>query len=382
MILLFLFAFILNNNSGTLSNLTNLSRLNFTFSKKYPVQNLVPFDDNFARNSASPGEKQIYLDGHSHARYSDGHLTPEQLIQWGISNGYNAMVVTDHNSINGGLEASRIAKQKYSNDMVIIVGEEFTCCRIHMNLWHINETILHSCEKNKTLCAFPTDNQLKWVINRTHELGGLVIVNHHYWSQEREYRRDVSRLVDHPSIDDLIDWGVDGFEVYHKNVFDLTVYQKSKKAGRLCVTGSDIHSPMSAYSWTTFYTSNYSADGIIQALKKSIPGKSHTFLVDPIGTPLPKDHQPQPTVLYYLLLPIFNFYTYIHETLWTYQTGMPSFHGERCNKTIFYFHVSSLIALILYLVKASIIALLLFLPLYHLLIYRHKLKDETDIETM
>lgn len=44
-----------------------------------------------------------------------------------------------------------------------------------MNLVGINETI-------KPSNAYPDDEELQRVINRTHELGGLALLNHWAWS--------------------------------------------------------------------------------------------------------------------------------------------------------------------------------------------------------
>lgn len=49
------------------------------------------------------------------------------------------------------------------------------CCRIHMNLIGINETIAPSN-------AWPTDDELIQAITRTHELGGIAVLNHWAWS--------------------------------------------------------------------------------------------------------------------------------------------------------------------------------------------------------
>lgn len=51
----------------------------------------------------------------------------------------------------------------------------FSCCRIHMNLIGINQTIPVGPPS-------PSDEQLRQIINQTHALGGIVIVNHIPWS--------------------------------------------------------------------------------------------------------------------------------------------------------------------------------------------------------
>ena len=50
----------------------------------------------------------ILLDGHSHTTYSDGSLSPSLLLDWHIANGYNAAIITDHNTPEGAIEVKFI----------------------------------------------------------------------------------------------------------------------------------------------------------------------------------------------------------------------------------------------------------------------------------
>lgn len=61
--------------------------------------------------------------------------------------------------------------------MVINVTDSLVkrCCRLHMNLIGINGTV-------KIGPPVPTDQDLQAVINQTHAMGGIVIVNHIPWS--------------------------------------------------------------------------------------------------------------------------------------------------------------------------------------------------------
>ncbi|OMJ12406.1 hypothetical protein AYI69_g9416 [Smittium culicis] len=76
-----------------------------TFDWKYDPRaaGLKPFDSNLT-------EYNILLDAHSHTTSSDGRLSPKQLIDISVSNGYNAIIVSDHNTINGGILAHKYAK--------------------------------------------------------------------------------------------------------------------------------------------------------------------------------------------------------------------------------------------------------------------------------
>jgi len=104
-------------------------------------------------------------------------MNPGQVVEWALAYGYTALVVSDHNTIVGGLEAKKYADDKgYSNGTIVVIpGVEYTCCRVHMNLIGINETIRPSG-------AWPTDEELQKAIKRTHELGGIAVLNHWAWS--------------------------------------------------------------------------------------------------------------------------------------------------------------------------------------------------------
>lgn len=64
-------------------------------------------------------QKKIRVDFHSHTRYSEDCITPVwKLIQIARREGMDRLVITDHNSIKGALEA------KAMDPDLIIVGEE------------------------------------------------------------------------------------------------------------------------------------------------------------------------------------------------------------------------------------------------------------------
>lgn len=141
----------------------------------------MPWDPDF-------GPYNVLLEIHSHTYFSDGSMSPEQLVEWAIAYGFSAIVVSDHNTIWGGLKAKEYAEEKGYSDstMLVIPAVEYTyflcslfgnarCCRLHMNLVGINETIAPSN-------AWPTDEELQKAINRTHELGGIALLNHWAWS--------------------------------------------------------------------------------------------------------------------------------------------------------------------------------------------------------
>jgi hypothetical protein len=113
----------------------------------------------------------VLLDQHSHTTYSDGKLTPAQNIQWHIANGYNACIITDHHTITGALEAREYARANYPDSIKVIIGQEWSNDRVHMNFLGITSAIGEIDN--------PTDGQIQDVIIQVHNQGGIVVVNHY-----------------------------------------------------------------------------------------------------------------------------------------------------------------------------------------------------------
>ncbi len=64
------------------------------------------------------------VDLHTHTLYSDGILKPEQLLQKATDVGLRGLAITDHDTIEGAVEAIKLSS-KFNLD--IIIGCEFSC---------------------------------------------------------------------------------------------------------------------------------------------------------------------------------------------------------------------------------------------------------------
>ncbi|KAL1923574.1 uncharacterized protein VTP21DRAFT_8554 [Calcarisporiella thermophila] len=330
-----------------------------------PRSYLVPFNMSF-------GEYNILLDGHSHTTYSDGVMSPEQVINWHIANGYNAVIVSDHNTIKGGLEAEKIALEKYNGTIVVIPAMEYSCCRIHMNLIGINETIPFGPPN-------PTDDDLRRAINRTHELGGLVIVNHIPWSNTTEYGYQLPRLPDHPTLEQLVEWGIDGVEIVNGNTLDLPSYQyiaAHPEKNLIQITGTDVHHPAeSSNAWTILKAPSLTKEAILAELR----ARRTTFLFDPAG-PTPRAY-PRENPEYYRLAPLTNLAGYFSD-FYTESKGMYSFQGTFCHPRRFSAHEEYISYFILYLIVFLVlfeIARLIVLRLWALAVaeYRKRVRSRS-----
>lgn len=283
--------------------------------------------------------RQLLAEFHSHTKHSDGRLEPPQLVDWAVAYGFQVLFVTDHNTITGGLAARKYAEMSgRSQEILVIPGVEFTCCRIHMNLLGINETI-------KPSGSWPNDEELIRVIRQTHELGGIVIANHLPWSQSLEYGRDVPTLQRHPTREQLRDWGVDGFECVAEGVLDLATIRFAESENMPYITATDIHNPEDMpHAWTVLNVPvDASADphdefhpargiteqDILNLLRSRKPGATN-FYYDPIG-PHSRTYPPlNPSREWFLPLTTLDF-TYF----WSENSGMYSFVNGFCHDRVF-----------------------------------------------
>lgn len=62
---------------------------------------------------------------HIHTRYSfDSIQSPESVVDYYIKQGYEIIVITDHNEIEGACIANEYAYKKYNGKIEVVVGEE------------------------------------------------------------------------------------------------------------------------------------------------------------------------------------------------------------------------------------------------------------------
>lgn len=61
-------------------------------------------------------------DLHIHSRYSDGKASPKEIVDYAVANGLSIISVTDHDTFQGSMVASRFSSS--SNNIVVIMGVE------------------------------------------------------------------------------------------------------------------------------------------------------------------------------------------------------------------------------------------------------------------
>ena len=235
----------------------------------------------------------LLLDGHSHTHFSDGSLTPRQNILWHLSLGYNAIIITDHNTFTGAEEAREIARTEFNDTIKVFIGVEWTTARCHLDLILPpsvqKENYSKLLDAKKGIAYAPTDEEMQNIISETHNLGGIVVVNHFLWSEKF--------LNDHPSRQQYYEWGADYIEVINENAPDSTSIEFCQDNGLGIITGTDMHQPGPVYSWTTINVTEFTEEAIFTELKE----KRTYYIFNGFSSPYDVVHQIDP--LYIALYP-------------------------------------------------------------------------------
>ncbi|QJR82704.1 PHP domain-containing protein [Alteromonas pelagimontana] len=90
------------------------------------------------------------IDLHSHTRYSDGHLTPQELILRAHNMQVDVLAITDHDTV-AALDEAHACQAQQKRPMVIIDGIEISTMwqgfDIHIVGLNVNRTLPAFCEK-------------------------------------------------------------------------------------------------------------------------------------------------------------------------------------------------------------------------------------------
>lgn len=205
---------------------------------------------------------------HSHSRGSDGLLTPYQLIKWHIANGYNGLVISDHNTTQN-IDAVEQAAREIDPKFVVIPGVEFTAFKIHMNLIGVRSFPWSKLNMSSKV------SRIKAAIEFCHQQGGLVQYNHRGFYRNKNW----------PTYKELYEWGIDGIEIFNGfNVkfvdrqadrFIEEMNAKSEQTGKprrlFKAAGVDLHDPCRELRvYTEPLTEDLSVNGILEALKSGM----------------------------------------------------------------------------------------------------------------
>lgn len=210
------------------------------------------------------GYRVLECDFHAHTRFSDGFLSPFDLVLQADRRGLDALAITEHNIIFPGLMGRWFSR--LTAGPLILVGEEVTTGGYHLHGIGLTERI-HA------------GDPLRQVIDDIHRQGGVVIAAHpvkRFWENfTPELDRIDAAEVMHP-----LAYGTGRGSWRWEEMRDF--YEQARASGhRLTAIGaSDYHfgSPLGVCRTLVFARSE-TEDGVLDALKEG-----HTVVFDRQGS--------------------------------------------------------------------------------------------------
>src|SRR4030042_2340873 len=201
----------------------------------------------------------LKLDLHIHSQYSeDGAGTPSEIVKILKKKGLNGMAITDHNTVEGGLSAIKVA----SIDFVVIPGIEISTKDGHIIALNVKKNIP---------CGLTVEETIEKII----DMSGTPIVPHLYRSmsgiKEKKLKNIIKKI---PAIEVF-----NSCSVSQTNLKTMKIAKKYNLGG---TGGSDSHIPSFAgQAYTTVDINNFNIDSIIAMMeKKKTWGEGKTLDLD------------------------------------------------------------------------------------------------------
>ena len=188
----------------------------------------------------------IKLDLHIHSQYSeDGKGSPEDIIKSLQKRGINGVAITDHNTVEGGLKALKVAPK----DFIVIPGLEISTADGHIIGLNVKENI-------------PRGLSVEETIEKIIDLDGTPIVPHLIRSMSGIKEKKLKKINKKIS-------AIEVFNACSTPQSNLKTAKVAKKYNLGGTGGSDSHNPKYAgYGYTVVETTDYNIDSIISMINK------------------------------------------------------------------------------------------------------------------
>jgi histidinol phosphatase-like PHP family hydrolase len=209
----------------------------------------------------------VVFDHHSHTKFSDGVLTIKQNVEWHIAMGFNAIAITDHNNMHHLKEIDKVREEYAKKGVLILSGIEWTTNKIHLNLLGLSNW-------DDKISYRTTNNKIIETVNKAHDQGAIAVCDHIPWSINE------FKMKEHPSRENLLDWGFDYIEIINddskpENVYDHESYdfctKHKNKIGM--ISGTDMHKPDGlagggVHGWTLMNIKEFTEEALMEELRK------------------------------------------------------------------------------------------------------------------
>jgi predicted metal-dependent phosphoesterase TrpH len=186
------------------------------------------------------------LDLHIHSQYSeDGIGSPKEIIKVLQKKGLQGMAITDHNNVEGGLQAKKVAPK----DFVVIPGAEISTKKGHIIALDIKENIKKNLSVEET-------------VEKIIDIGGVPTVAHLFRSMSgikvnilKEIHQKIPAIEVFNSCSDL-----------RTNLKTMKIAKNFNLGG---VGGSDSHIPeYVGYAYTLIDSTDYNTDSVLSEINK------------------------------------------------------------------------------------------------------------------
>ena len=186
----------------------------------------------------------LKLDLHIHSHYSEDAVgSPSDIIKSLKKKGLNGMCITDHNTVEGGLNALKI----HTKDFIVIPGAEISTLDGHV----LGLNLVKNIPKN-----LPLLDTIEIIIDE----GGVPIIPHIYRNMSGVKKKKLDLVIDKLNV----------IEVFNSCSQPKTNLRMAKIANEYKLGGtggSDTHDPKYAgFGYTTFQISDMNADNVIDEL--------------------------------------------------------------------------------------------------------------------
>ena len=157
---------------------------------------------------------------HVHSNHSDGRDSVKKLLNKALEIGIEVISITDHDTINGSLEAIEIVEEEHL-PIEVVPGFESSTDEGHLLVYGVKED-------------FDKGIPFEEAVKRTKKLGGVCYVAHPFQIERKGvWRIEALRKAD----------GIEGFNSkYFIGFFNFLSLTIAKKLNKPVIAGSDAHS--------------------------------------------------------------------------------------------------------------------------------------------
>jgi len=188
----------------------------------------------------------IKLDLHIHSQYSEDAIgSPKDIIKSLKKKGLQGMAITDHNTVEGGLKAVKIAPK----DFIVIPGIEISTADGHMLALNVEKNIARNLSIQET-------------VEKILDQGGTPIVPHLFRNMSGIKKEKLKTI--HQKINTI-----EVFNACSMPKTNLKIAKIAKELNLGGTGGSDSHDPAYAgYAYTVVDTTDMNADAILSEINK------------------------------------------------------------------------------------------------------------------